>query len=217
MGYRGKLTERELARDLRAQSWTLSEIADRLGVSKSSVSLWVRDVEFLPNPRRTARRRGPNVLQRRKAAEIERFHAEGIRLLGRVSDQTFLAAGAALYAGEGAKRDGSVVFANTDPKMVSFFCRWLRTFFEIEEGRLTVRVYLHEGLDLDAAQCFWSGMTHVPLEQFRRGYRARADESLRHNKHEHGCAYVRYDSTRVHRAITGLIAALLVCETSDPG
>ena len=43
-------------------------------------------------------------------------------------------------------------FANTDATMVAFFCAWLRRFFTIDESRLRVRVYLHEGLDLDAAE-----------------------------------------------------------------
>jgi hypothetical protein len=46
VGYRGKLAERERARDVRAQAWTINEIVAELGVSKSSVSVWVRDVEF---------------------------------------------------------------------------------------------------------------------------------------------------------------------------
>jgi transcriptional regulator with XRE-family HTH domain len=54
MGYRGKLQEQERARELRAQAWTLREIADELGVAKSSVSVWVRDVEFDPASRRSA-------------------------------------------------------------------------------------------------------------------------------------------------------------------
>ena len=52
MGYGGKVTERERrARELRAEAWTLSEIASELGVSKSSVSVSVRDVELVPTPR----------------------------------------------------------------------------------------------------------------------------------------------------------------------
>ncbi|MGZ6927725.1 MAG: hypothetical protein ACXVJF_13480 [Acidimicrobiia bacterium] len=38
--------------------------------------------------------------------------------------------------------------------MVRFFCAWLRRYFEIDESRLRVRVYLHEGLDLEAAHSF---------------------------------------------------------------
>ena len=44
----GKVEEQGRARELRADAWTLKDIADELGVSKSSVSLWVRDVDFEP-------------------------------------------------------------------------------------------------------------------------------------------------------------------------
>jgi len=46
MGYRGKLAEQNRARDLRALGWTYKEICEELGVSRSSVSAWVRDVAF---------------------------------------------------------------------------------------------------------------------------------------------------------------------------
>ena len=88
--------------------------------------------------------------------------------IGALSDDAFLAAGAALYAGEGAKRDGKVTFANTNPAMVAFFCAWLRRFFAIDESRLRVRVYLHEGLDLDAAERFWSEVTGDPCDAVQR-------------------------------------------------
>lgn len=104
MGYRGKLAEQERARVLRSQGWTMPEIAAELGVSKSSVSLWTRDVDFVPRRGRAApRRRGPNKLQRAKAAEIERLLVDGRERIGRLSEREFLVAGVALYAGEGAK------------------------------------------------------------------------------------------------------------------
>ena len=72
-----------------------------------------------------------------------------------------------------------------------------------------MRVYLHEGLDLDAAQLHWSQVTGVPLSQFRTGYRAAADPTIRTAKHPYGCAYITYCCTRTHRAIMGLTDALL--------
>ncbi len=208
MGYRGKLVEQARARALRADGHTLADIAAELAVSNSSVSLWVRDVERPRRPRR-ARRRGPNVLQQRKAAEIERLVAEGKRRIGTLSEREFLAAGAALYAGEGAKGDGTVHFSNSDPRMVAFFCAWLRRFFEIDESRLRMRLYLHQGLDLTAATDFWSSLTGIPPDQFTRPYHATPDHSLRHSKHEHGCAYVSYSCSRTHRGVMGLVEGLL--------
>jgi hypothetical protein len=218
MGYRGKLAEQERARALRSEAWTLEDIAAELGVSKSSVSLWVRDVEFEPRPRRSARRRGPNRLQRVKQAEVETMLEEGRRRIGRLSEREFLVAGAALYAGEGAKRDGAIRFANTDPRMMVFFCAWLRHFFEIDESRLRLRIYLHEGWDIIEATAYWCRVTNISPGQVRKPYRAVADPTIRTNKHVNGCAYVGYSCTRTHRAVMGLVAALLGCPLADiPG
>ncbi len=120
-------------------------------------------------------------------------------------------AGVALYAGEGAKTGGAVVFANSDAEMVAFFCAWLRRFCAIDESRLRIRVYLHEGLDRDAAQSFWSRVTGVPVGQFRAPYRAVADHTIRKTKHANGCVYVRYSCSRTLRAVMGLVRALLTC------
>jgi hypothetical protein len=209
MGYRGKVEAQEEARRLRAQNLTLADIASKLGVAKSSVSLWVRDVPFTPSPRRYGPRRRPNRLHEAKLRQIEELDAAGRERIGTLNEDAFLVAGVALYAGEGAKRDHSVVFANSDPAMIRLHCAWLRTFFDIDEARLRIRVYLHEGLDLDAAHAFWSGVTAVPLVQFQAPYRAVADPTRRHTKHEHGCAYVVYSCSRTHRRIMGLVRALL--------
>lgn len=115
MGYRGKLDAQDRARELRASGMTLADIAERLGVAKSSVSVWVRDVDFTPSPRRTGAQRRPNRLRDRKLAEIAALDAAGIERIGVLTDDAFLAAGVALYAGEGSKGDGAVKFANTDP------------------------------------------------------------------------------------------------------
>jgi hypothetical protein len=147
-----------------------------------------------------------------KLAEIEECNRRGIERVGVLSEEAFLVAGAALYAGEGAKRDGKVNFANTSPEMMRFFCAWLRRFFAIQESRLRVRVYLHEGLDLDAAEDFWSNVTGIARSQFNRPYRAKPDQSIRHAKHEYGCGYVDYHCSRTHREIMGLVRALLTSE-----
>jgi hypothetical protein len=173
MGYRGKLAEREQARALRQQGLPLIDIATQLGVAKSSVSLWVRDVDFEPRPRvtrtvRRARKRGASSPQRRKQAEINRLLDESRARIGQLSEREFLVAGAALYAGEGSKRDGEVRFANSDPRMIAFFCAWLRHFFDVDESRLRVRLYLHQGLNHDAAMAFWSSVTGIPTWQFRK-------------------------------------------------
>jgi hypothetical protein len=101
--------------------------------------------------------------------------------------------------------------------MIDFFCRWLRSFFEVDESRLRVNLYLHEGLDLDEAITFWSMLTSIPADRFTKPYRAVPDPSIRTTKHERGCPAVVYSCTRTHRAVMGLVQGLLTCDLALPG
>jgi hypothetical protein len=178
-------------------------------VSKSSVSLWVRDVPFTPSPRRYGPHHRRQPLREKRLREIEELNRQGKVRIGELSEGAFLAAGVALYAGEGGKTDRSVRFPNSDPEMVRFFCAWFGRFFDVDESRLRCRVYLHEGLDLEAAEAIWSELTGIPRRQFGKPYRAVPDPSIRRNKHEHGCFYLNYSCSRTHRKIMGLVRALL--------
>src|SRR5688572_20452853 len=93
--------------------------------------------------------------------------------------------------------------------MIAFFCAWLRRFFDIDESRLRVRLYLHEGLDIDEANEFWSELTGIPIASFGKPYRAKADPSIRRSKHPMGCPAVRYSCSKIHREIIAMTNALL--------
>ncbi|MEY2424823.1 MAG: hypothetical protein QOI61_395 [Actinomycetota bacterium] len=196
---------------MRASGMTLLDIAAELGVAKSSVSLWVRDVEFTPSKRRYGPRLRPNALMQRKLDEIEWGLESGRQRIGKLSDREFLVAGAALYAGEGNKTDGKLGFANSDPRMIAFFLAWLRHFFAVDESKLRLRLYLHEGLDLEEATEFWATLTRIPRAQHQKPYRAQPDPSIRRSKHPLGCPRVDYYSSRTHREVLGIVAALLTC------
>ena len=100
-------------------------------------------------------------------------------------------------------------FANSDPRMIAFYCAWIRRFFAIDETRLRVRLYLHQGLDLHASVAYWSALTGIPPSQFQKPYRAVPDPSIRHTKHVHGCVSIDYSCSTTHRSIMGLVGALL--------
>jgi hypothetical protein len=85
---------------------------------------------------------------------------------------------------------------------------WLRRNFGIDEDRLRARLYLHCGLDLDVATAYWSAATSIPERQFQRPYRAAADPSRRHTKHEHGCLAVVYHCSVTHRRVMASVAAI---------
>jgi hypothetical protein len=73
----------------------LADIATKLGVAKSSVSLWVRNVEFVPSKRRTGAQRRPHPFHEAKLKEIAELDLAGRSRIGVLDEAAFLAAGVA--------------------------------------------------------------------------------------------------------------------------
>jgi hypothetical protein len=129
---------RERARELRGQGLDYEEIATALGVSKSSVSLWVRD---LPIPERLSyeERRKRSAEGARRYWAAERPVREAARAatreaaaaeIGTLTDRELLITGAIAYWCEGGKsksytRSDRVIFINSDPRLIVFFMRFL--------------------------------------------------------------------------------------------
>jgi hypothetical protein len=171
---------RTTARRLRNLGLDYDEIVARLGVSKSSVSLWVRD---LPRPPRLSveecRKRSAEGSRRyweaerpAREARLADVAARATAEIGDMTDRELLIAGAIAYWCEGTKnkphrRADRVVFINSDPLLIGFFLKFLRAT-GIAPETLVFRVYIHETADIEAAQSFWLDLTGAQPSQFRR-------------------------------------------------
>jgi hypothetical protein len=220
-----KDAERAKARELRLQGLDYNRIAAELGVSKGSVSLWVRD---LPRPESLSyeecRRRAAEGVRRYWAAErpIREAQREAARVaaaaqIGALNDREILIAGAIAYWCEGAKnkpyrRGDQVIFMNSDPALIRFYLRFLAVA-GIEPDRLRCRVQIHESADAEAAQQFWLEVTGLDTAQFRRPALKRHNpKTVRKNTgHDyHGC--LRIDvlrGTGLYRKIEGWAAGAM--------
>ena len=171
---------RARARELRSQGLDYEEIVAALGVSKSSVSLWVRD---MPRPPRLSyeetRKRAAEGARRYWAAERpareakrEAARAEAAAEMGGLSSREVLLIGAVAYWCEGAKSkphniSEHVCFVNSDPGLIRFFLAFLGEA-GVEPARLRFTVYIHETADVAAAEKFWLAATGADPAQFHR-------------------------------------------------
>jgi transposase-like protein len=193
---------RAKARELREQGLDYEEIADALGVSKSSVSLWVRDMPTPPHlSYEESRKRSAEGVRRYWAAERpvreaarEAAIAAAAAEIGPLSDREFLIAGAIAYWCEGCKRKPHrraerVTFVNSDPGLVRFFLRFL-DHAGIDQDRVTYRVQIHENADISASERFWLEVTAASPAQFRKSSLKRHNpKTVRKNvgADYHGC------------------------------
>ena len=173
---KGKDDLRAQARELRRAGRTYDEIQDTLGVSKSSISLWVRD---LPKPprRQTAEQRRQHMQDicwspRRELRENERriTKAAAAREVGKMTDRELFIAGISLYWAEGSKdksysRRERVTFVNSDPNMIRVFLAWLG-LVGVDRSRLRFAVQIHESADVEAAEGYWRELVGAASDAF---------------------------------------------------
>ncbi len=172
---RAKDDVRAKARELRLRGMTYDQIQVELGCSKSSISLWVRD---LPRPERTRTReqssaigrRGWEATLQRRAAERRAAKQRAEEEVGALSDRELFLLGVALYWAEGSKSkpyrtQERVTFVNSDPGMIEVFLAWLR-LLGVADDHLRFHVHIHETADVTAAEQFWAALTGAGPEAF---------------------------------------------------
>ena len=216
---------RAKARQLREQGLAYNQIAAQLGVSKSSVSLWVRD---LPRPEglgyEECCKRVAEGVRRYWAAErpIREAQREATRAaataeIGSLSQRELLIAGAIAYWCEGAKnkpyhRHDRVTFTNSDPALITLFLRFLEAA-GADRNMIIYRVYIHETADVTGAERFWLEVTGADPALFRRSALKRhIPQTIRKNvgTDYHGC--LRMDVRRsadLYRRIEGWARAAM--------
>ncbi|MEU5091890.1 hypothetical protein [Streptomyces sp. NPDC021356] len=167
---RAKDDMRERARELRRQGWTYNQIQAELGCSKSSVSLWVRDLpkpEPQCTPEEQRARMNAGLARLRASQNCERKEAKqtAAAAVGELSERELFLLGVGLYWAEGTKdkphaRRESVEFVNSDSEMIRVFLAWL-DLLGVHRDRLHCRVMIHETADVDAAEQYWASLVGV--------------------------------------------------------
>ncbi|MFE6691273.1 hypothetical protein ACFVFQ_32995 [Streptomyces sp. NPDC057743] len=207
---------RAKARELRTQGLTYDQIQLELGCSKSSISLWVRD---LPKPPRRSPSEQARIAGRKRwdhelavrDEERRRTKDAAEAEVGALSDRELLFIGAALYWAEGMKdkphaRREHVVFVNSDPGVIEVFLAWLR-MLGVEPERLRYRVMIHVTADVPAAERHWADLVGVDVSALQKTtIKKHNPKTVRRNTGEgyYGCLVIRVlQSADLYRRIEG--------------
>jgi hypothetical protein len=214
-----KTVERRVARRLRRdEGRSIKEIARLVGVSVSSVSLWVRDIELTDN--QVERLRERNTYYNRqfaawtanaeRARERRRSYQDEGRRRARCGDTTY-AAGVMLYWAEGDKSNrNSVRLSNADPQLVRFFLDFLREFFQVPDNRVRLTCHLfadHLARQHEIEQ-FWLDLLELPTSRMCPSIvnvYSKYSQKKRRNKLPYGTTRLVVCDTRILQTIFGSI------------
>ena len=215
---RAKDDLREKAIELRRKGWSYREIREVVPVSKSSLSLWLKDVvlteehrERLAAMRHQSRTSAGRTIQARRLARRQATIEVARSQVTQLAESELFVSGLAAYWSEGTKAkpwraSDRVTFMNSDPDLIRLFLAWMN-LIGVSFDRLTFRVAIHETADIEAANRFWAGIVGAPPEQFRSTVIKRHNpKTVRKNVGDgyHGCLTVDVlRSTELYRQIEG--------------
>ena len=204
---------------MRKQGNSLPYISSSLGVSKASVSLWIRGTTLPKHARKRMRAASARNLslanQRRR--EQTNFHLQQAALEAkdliekrRITSDIAVLLCSLMYWCEGAKSKNDVqfTFTNADPATVRGFITLLRKSFTLDESKFRVIMHLHEYHDEDTQRRFWSKITSVPDHQFNRTFwKPHTGKSIKPGYP--GCIHLRYYDVKVARKISAVARGFL--------
>ncbi|MCX6727218.1 MAG: hypothetical protein NTX11_00165 [Candidatus Saccharibacteria bacterium] len=198
------------AEKLRRQGFLFSEIASKLGLSKSTIHDWVSKIELT---KKEQTRVNEHYLQIQKTKvelmsaanrkirldkeAITSQKAEKIVYKLHLNKEELQLVCALLFWCEGNKDISSgLKFTNSDPIMIEVLMSCLRKSFDLDESKFRALVHLHDYHDPDTQLRYWSDVTKIPLSQFHKYYLKKNTGKNKHPGYP-GCVNVRYNDKQL--------------------
>ena len=153
---------------LRKEGNSVRDIETKLGIPRSTLSGWLREVALTKVQRAALTMRWRKALtaarveavrwhNNEKAKRLQEAERVAKEILGQLSNDlpTLELALAMLYLGEGAKKSLQTTLASSDPRIAKFFIQSLRRLYSIPI--VDIKCYLHLRVDQDpiALTRFW--------------------------------------------------------------
>jgi len=176
-----KSKEKNKALKLRERGESIKDISKKIGISRSTVSFWCRDVELTPEQLNNLHQKmirggykgrmiGARAQYERRINKIKKYNKEGIKEIGKLSDRDLLIAGLALYWGEGSKKRRGISLSNSDPRVLQLAIKFFQKIFHVKKNELTGYIginQIHKNR-IEEVEEYWSKVTKIPRNQFTK-------------------------------------------------
>ncbi|MBR9705547.1 helix-turn-helix domain-containing protein [Candidatus Pacearchaeota archaeon] len=213
---KAKTKEKEECRILRKRGLSVRKIAEQIGVSKGSVSTWVRDINLSNDQieklkmKSVAGRKNSEAFRDKRRQSQEKGRK---RIQKEDKEYSF---GCALFWGEGNKCKNQIRLTNSDPKMLAFFVNFLHKYFKISDDSITFnfQYYLNNGLTFEDIVSYWSNQLGLPKKCLRKCTLKSQYYSNSKIKHPYGIGSICVGNTDVVHQLYGSIKEM-VNDNSD--
>lgn len=207
---------RRRAIELRRMRKSYSQIKSELGVSKSTLSIWLRNYPLTAEEINALRGRSEirieryrKTMQQKKERRLQSYYDEEKKKWLPFSKKELVIAGLFLYWGEGNKSQRNTLsINNTDPRVIKFALYWVMNGLNIPKERIQVFLHLYSDMNEIEEKDYWSKELHIPLDQFAKPYIKKSKRiDLDHKGFGHGTCGIRvFDTVLKEKVLMGLDA-----------
>ena len=138
---------------LRKNGQSIKDIAQFLGISQSTASIWCRHIKLTQNQVSkllklkeknitAGRLKGALIQKMKKINAIKKAEKEA-RRIKKLSNAEFFFVGLALYLAEGSKKMGMVQFTNSDPRLIKLMLLWFKRFYNISKNDIKYTITMN--------------------------------------------------------------------------
>jgi transposase len=183
-----KVEEKEIARALRRKGYSINQIIKEAGLTKSSVSLWVRDIILTKEQKKGLSERGRSVESVEKRRMNRLFNEKKKRQVitdsakkdySHISLEELKLIGIILYLGEGGKTSrGMARLSNSDPDVIKIMMRFFREICNVPNSRFRASIHTFEHANIHKTEKYWSKISGIPTSQFFKTYIKQSSASL---------------------------------------
>lgn len=205
--------KRDEARRLRQQGFSVRDITKLLGVSKGSVSLWVKDIELSEEQRRHLKSRQRQVGSNNQGSktnevtyrERRRQYQEVGRARAREGSKLHLI-GCMLYWAEGAKKRNTLYFANSDANMLLIYLRFLKEELNVITEAIKIQIHCHatDEMEVKRIENYWLALLQLPPSALHKT-QVKMGSVTHHNVLPNGVCGLRVNSTELTMHVFGAI------------
>ncbi len=216
-----KEEEKQAAIKLRKQGLSYTEILRKVSVSKSTLSVWLKDIGLAQEQKQrfTERRRLAQIKAQETWKKIRitkeiRLISAACKEIKRISQRELWLIGTVLYWAEGTKQkqhnvSQKVSFNNSDPAMIALFNRWIQEICLRKKSDLTYSIYIHQTADQTKAQQFWENLLQTKIDKIY--LKSHTPKTNRKNTRAEYFGLLRIDvkkSTDLNRQIKGWVEGI---------
>ncbi len=200
---------------LRKRGKSIPYIESNLGIPRSTLSGWFKDVKLNTNQKKILKDNWRNALvfarsraviwhnqQKEQRLKISQEQASQLLVKLDTGNKNLLdLALAFLYLGEGAKKAAGTAIGNSDPLILNFFISVLGKNYNVIPSQIKCELHLRADQNPEEMKNFWSKTLGIPIENFKStsiDYRTKGTKTYPHYK---GVCVLRCGNVAIQRKL----------------